>query len=85
MFSQTCKADNVQQTLLQNPDAVGSKSDPRTCSSRETAIPICEPQILVFIQLPTDVEFVFWKSNDIYIKKKWIKTVLQPKEGALLF
>lgn len=67
MFSQTCKADNVQQTLLQNPDAVGSKSDPRTCSSRETAIPICEPQILVFIQLPTDVEFVFWKSNDIYI------------------
>lgn len=37
----------------------------RTCSSRETAITIYKPQILVFIHLLTDLEFFFLKSNDI--------------------
>lgn len=55
MFSQT------YQLII----GAGNKSDLRTCSSRETVIPIYKTQILVFIHLPTDLEFIFWKSNDI--------------------
>lgn len=37
MFSQTCKADNIQQMLLQNPHGAGSKSEnllfQRNCNS----------------------------------------------------
>lgn len=49
--------------LLQTP--VELVANVRTCSSRETAISIYKTQILVFIHLPTDLEFVFWKSSDI--------------------